>query len=1144
MKNKAKSTDYVGFIFDHPDLNFSIDHPLVIFKNFKINNLSMLFQSVCQSKKSLKIDNNLKLSIILVKTPVGRGGLEKYYLHNSNCLKIVNNSDNMCAIRAILIAKAYVDNSDFKQDLCKLNSKRLERETIKLANSLDLLNVPCTFREISKIEQFLKYYRICIYSNNKFIYKGPPNQKHIYLLYHHNHYSAISNIKSFLNCSYFCNFCLSPFEKIGEHKCKNICNMCFNPKCLFVTNISCTYCTKMCQNEKCLKIHCEKFCEKLRECCICGRLKSKLHVCNDEKYCLNCQEVVNIDHKCYLLTENEKSKKRKNLKGYIFFDYEAIQENGEHEPNLVCALKLCIECINNKSCLSKKCGRFEFQSNDSFCEWLFSQTNYIAIAHNLKGYDGVFIMNYIIRNLLPIDPRPSVVVNGSKILSIRFKKVSLIDSYSFIPISLASFPNAFGISELRKGFFPHLFNTKSNQLYVGAYPDKKFYGTKFFLKSQLAEFENWYEKVKFDIFDFQKELKAYCWSDVDLLAKGCLKFRKIIMDMTKTNETLPIDPFQNSITIASLCHLIFRSIHLEPKTIGYIPETGYYVEKNHSVKCLVWLDYMSKRDNVFIQHARNGGEKKFGSYHVDGYDPENKTIYEFHGCLFHGCPNCFSPNTYNNFLQSTMQNLYTRHCNRIKYLNSIKGVRLVEIWECQFDRETVSTGLKLQSPLVPRHALFGGRTNALKLHYKIEKNEQIHYVDFTSLYPYVQKYCRFPIGHPEIITSNFINVENYLGLIKCKIIPPRGLYIPVLPCKIKNKLIFSLCFYCASNQCKDICKHSDDERALEGTWVSFEIQKALQLGYKILQLFEVWHWPKSEQYDPVTKTGGLFTQYINLFLKGKQEASGYPSSVTTDDEKNKYIEEFFQHEGIWLDKNQINKNPAQRFVFKLFLNSMWGRLGMNTNRSIYKIISNPAEWFLMLQDKQYIFHKVDFSHPDVIQIYYSNLINEGSRETSVVHAAFVTAHARLRLYSELEKIGDRVLYFDTDSIIYVDRPGEYKPKLGNNLGELTNEIENDFIIEFVSAGPKNYAYSTNKGKSSCTVKGFRIDANSSQVLSYANIRDIVLNNQEKKLETDQLLFKRDKINWGIYCDTIKKQYSFVYDKRVVLDDLTTLPFGF
>jgi hypothetical protein len=237
--------------------------------------------------------------------------------------------------------------------------------------------------------------------------------------------------------------------------------------------------------------------------------------------------------------------------------------------------------------------------------------------------------------------------------------------------------------------------------------------------------------------------------------------------------------------------------------------------------------------------------------------------------------------------------------------------------------------------------------------------------------------------------------------------------------------VFALCQKCALENEKT-CSHNEKERSLTGTWVSLEIQKAVELGYKIIKIFEVWHWPQREQYDPLSKEGGLFTEYINMFLKGKQESSGFPDEAESDSEKQKYIEEYFEKEGIHLDIENISKNPAKRFVYKLALNSMWGRLGMNTSdRSTYRILKTPEEWFKMISDNQYTISSADFSNENAIQILFKKLLDEGSCETSVTHAAFVTAHARLKLYSELEKLGDRVLYFDTDSIIFVQRDNMY-----------------------------------------------------------------------------------------------------------------------
>ena len=56
-------------------------------------------------------------------------------------------------------------------------------------------------------------------------------------------------------------------------------------------------------------------------------------------------------------------------------------------------------------------------------------------------------------------------------------------------------------------------------------------------------------------------------------------------------------------------------------------------------------------------------------------------------------------------------------------------------------------------------------------------------------------------------------------------------------------------------------------------------------------------------------------------------------------------------------------------------------------------------------------------------------------------------------------------YYDTDSVIFSVKEGQWEPPLGDYLGELTNELDDgDHIATFVSAGPKNYAYKTESGK--------------------------------------------------------------------------------
>ena len=66
----------------------------------------------------------------------------------------------------------------------------------------------------------------------------------------------------------------------------------------------------------------------------------------------------------------------------------------------------------------------------------------------------------------------------------------------------------------------------------------------------------------------------------------------------------------------------------------------------------------------------------------------------------------------------------------------------------------------------------------------------------------------------------------------------------------------------------------------------------------------------------------------------------------------------------------------------------------------------------------------------------------------------------MHLYAFLDRLGERALYCDTESVIFVQKDAE--PPLierGDFLGDMTSELKgSEFISEFVSGGPKNYAY--------------------------------------------------------------------------------------
>ena len=103
---------------------------------------------------------------------------------------------------------------------------------------------------------------------------------------------------------------------------------------------------------------------------------------------------------------------------------------------------------------------------------------------------------------------------------------------------------------------------------------------------------------------------------------------------------------------------------------------------------------------------------------MDRYDPSSRTIYEFHGCLWHGCPRCFNRNRHSTSKihpSRTLEEVYEATCNKINLIKDL-GYVVIEQWERDWDRK-VKTDLGLQEflstlnlvhPLNPRDAFFWG----------------------------------------------------------------------------------------------------------------------------------------------------------------------------------------------------------------------------------------------------------------------------------------------------------------------------------------------------------------------------------------------------------------------------------------------------
>ncbi|KAK3107774.1 hypothetical protein FSP39_021983 [Pinctada imbricata] len=651
------------------------------------------------------------------------------------------------------------------------------------------------------------------------------------------------------------------------------------------------------------------------------------------------------------------------------------------------------------------------------------------------------------------------------------------------------------------------------------------------------------------------------------------------LDAVKINGKLTIfhdGNWKTAQVLKSTTRLEIKKTVFVKSPIARPPPNGYTSMTRFSKKSIQWLEWVMYRKRIKgqtleIQHALNGrGEYRVPGtkYSLDGYAPGTAkhpggVAYEFHGCRYHGCPYCFKrkddvPNPITGHTALELLNM-----TRVKEetLRSL-GIKVVTIWECQFDyvlkknpiaRAFVDT-LDLVDRLEPRDSLMGGRTNGSVLYKKATRGTKIKYVDFTSLYPFVNKTCRYPIGHPVIITRDFQDLSHYFGLAKVKVLPPRGLFHPVLGYRTGGKLTFPLCRFCVEHQQQTPCICTNEARSFVGTFCTPEIQMAVEKGYQIMKTYEVYHWSETTEYDPDSKEGGLFANYINMFLKIKQEASGRPEWVKTESDLEKYIEMYEKREGIRLDPNHVDFNSGMRSLAKLLLNSFWGKFGQRMNLSKTEFIHDSQAYKLFDKMTDPTIEIIDFNIINEETLMLSTKRSSESLcdpgHTNVFLASFTTCWARLKLYSLLDLLQTRALYWDTDSVIYSQKEGEPEPPVGDYLGELTDELGGveEWIETLIVCGPKNYAYRTNRDKEVCKVKGFSLNYGNSQILNFESMQDAVLNRNDPFTGLYALhnpnKICRQKLTSDLYSQEEIKQYACVYTKRVVLDNLSTIPYGY
>jgi hypothetical protein len=207
----------------------------------------------------------------------------------------------------------------------------------------------------------------------------------------------------------------------------------------------------------------------------------------------------------------------------------------------------------------------------------------------------------------------------------------------------------------------------------------------------LTDYINTWQKVKFKCkkdHEFpmapqdvkQGEWCPYCSGCSPIVAKE--KFEKIVEE--KGGQIIGKGYSRTTDEVCILCS----------KKHVFITKPAYIIGGSWCDKCtkgkqyskdqILWLKWISLKEDIYIHHAENGKEAYIsGIGKFDGYCEETETIYEYHGAFFHGHPDYYDPEKKNPLTKKNFGLLYKNTLIKDEKIRQT-GNNYVVIWDFEF----------------------------------------------------------------------------------------------------------------------------------------------------------------------------------------------------------------------------------------------------------------------------------------------------------------------------------------------------------------------------------------------------------------------------------------------------------------------------
>ena len=656
----------------------------------------------------------------------------------------------------------------------------------------------------------------------------------------------------------------------------------------------------------------------------------------------------------------------------------------------------------------------------------YNRGNNTMWAHNAAGYDTRLIAEELSKINGQIDVES--VERGTKFMILKLNKTTkgaliFYDSLNHLKGSIASLAQDTCPDSVRKGDFPHLFNTKENwdSNYSGPIPHISYFDLAFkksqkeikafksFYCARLIQYAEYKKRTLFHKYterlhrytpyfhssfqqpnpytwNFRKELLAYARNDVDILARLLKDYNDAAF------EKLGMMPLFHP-TAPGYIHHVVKTENSKLLEVGSIPDDEKEPYFTTMAKEKTWA-VLKDSEYWFARRALRGGRTEIKSVYYKLSDEE----------LARG--------------------------------DTISYIDVVSMYPAMQVLKDFPVGL-------PEIQIYNPEYKPCLKHKGLKEDVDVYKCNC----PPNQRNC-FNLNVKEINTQpstsellQQLKNPSFLSIICADLIPPKDLWHPVI-CyhdPITKKTLFT------------------NENLYKCYTTSAELIVAIEAGYLVTKVHRI------DQYHSKPSLWRDIT--MQMIVEKTLNSKPTPSPQ----EAKKLLEEyeaigpdFVEAIKASIDNNLWGNRPAKKQTFKTMMNSMWGKNAQrpimpktvfydeNDDKAISAHFNRCSENIYNFVSAQKMGKRVKYKYEE----------NAATMPTDfsggyLPAAIFVTAYARLTLLEQMTKIDSdpkdrRVLMCDTDSIIYVNRPSKYKTETGGALGQW--EVEK---VDYQHGGIKN-----------------------------------------------------------------------------------------